>query len=52
MTDFTDAIAWALQQKENPTEHDLVDLVREYLNVNGVEYDTFSYEDLIPYLPQ
>lgn len=55
------AIEWALTQtvvydsgeeievtKETKTE--LVDKVREYFNNNNIEYSTFSYNDLIPYL--
>jgi len=51
------AIEWALQQKDSEgnfitknNAHDLVDKVREYFNINNVEYSTFSYDDLIPYL--
>ena len=29
---------------------EIVDKVREYFNANGVEYETFSYADLLPYL--
>jgi len=57
------AIEWALQQ-EYEIESDLVkvsevfeympftvvDKVREYFNENNIEYSTFSYDDLIPYL--
>ncbi len=56
---WVDAISWALTQTNELGEkitvemhHSLVDKVREYFNVNDIEYDTFSYEDLIPYLPQ
>lgn len=55
------AISWALTQivvypnreeikvtKETKTE--LVDEVREYFNNHNIEYNTFSYDDLIPYL--
>lgn len=55
------AIEWALTQsvdygdgaivqvtKNTPCE--LVDKVREYFNTNSSEYDTFSYDDLLPYL--
>ena len=54
------AVEWALQQTvteeglEVPvtkeTVHFLVDKVREYFNANGIEYDSFSYGDLMPYL--
>jgi len=57
------AIEWALQQTvtveddpNNPiavtkeTPHLLVDKVREWLNVNGVSYTAFSFNDLLPYL--
>ena len=57
------AIEWALTQTWNngvDTENHpvtkgisqpLVDAVREYFNVKNIPYDTFSYDDLIPYLP-
>ena len=54
---FKDAIGWSLAQKDeegnNITPEDghlLVEKVREYLNENEIEYDTFSFEDLEPYL--
>ena len=47
------AIQWAISQfTELPTNHELVDKVREYFNENGIEYNTFSYDDLEPFLPQ
>ena len=61
MLDFTEAINWALQQNvelegestkitvNNP--HLLIDKVREYLNSNNIPYDSFSYDDIMPYLP-
>ena len=54
------AIEWALTQtvvydwdtvkvtKDTPSE--LVDKVREYFNEHNIEYDSFSYADLEPYL--
>ena len=30
--------------------HLLVDFVRKYFNEHNIEYDMFSYDDLIPYL--
>ena len=30
--------------------HLLVDFVRKYFNEHNIEYSTFSYDDLIPYL--
>ena len=52
------AIEWALKQEIAPdipvsanNHHCLVDKVREYFNVNEIPYETFSYDDLIPYLP-
>jgi len=48
----TNAIIWAQTQLDELDPHTLVDKVREYFNENGVEYDTFSYDDLIPFLPQ
>ena len=54
-----DAIAWALRQSvETPAglvqitpdlHHELVDKVGEYFNNNNIEYNTFSYVDLVPY---
>jgi len=44
------AIEWALTQ-EVETNHDIVDKVREYFNASNIIYNTFSYNDLIPYLP-
>lgn len=56
-----DAVNWALSQtyedefgyvypvtKEDSSR--VVDLVREYFNTNNIEYTTFSYSDLEPYL--
>lgn len=45
------AVDWALQQVEN-YNYELVDKVREYFNDNNIEYTTFSFDDLTPYLPQ
>ena len=57
------AIEWALTQTvvyeeagfevqvTKDTPHELVDKVREYFNNNDIEYSSFSYDDLIPYLP-
>lgn len=51
------AINWALTQDfdDIPVTKDtpmgLVCRVREYFNANNVPYDSFSYDDLIPYLP-
>lgn len=52
------ALIWALQEKDaegnaisKNNAHILVDKVREYFNINNIEYSTFSYDDLIPYLP-
>lgn len=43
------AVNWAIGQgSEDP--HDIVDRVREYFNDHGIGYDTFSYDDLVPYL--
>lgn len=56
-----EAVNWALQQtfddgfgnqiqvtKEMPSV--VVDKVREYFNQNNIEYSTFSFDDLIPFL--
>jgi len=57
------AVNWAVTQTYyNPwsdldvsitanTPEYLVDKVREYFNTNNIAYNTFSYDDLIPYLP-
>ena len=57
-----EAITWALQQTiENEatgeqisitkdTHQELVDKVREYFNIHNIEYSTFSYDNLVPYL--
>jgi hypothetical protein len=51
------AIEWALKQDFDgePVTADfpmgLVAKVREYFNTNNIHYDSFSYDDLIPYLP-
>ncbi|MCE5220053.1 MAG: hypothetical protein LLF98_01995 [Clostridium sp.] len=52
-----DAINWALTQKDvdgneitKNTTHSLVDKVRDYFNSNNINYNSFSYDDLIPYL--
>lgn len=50
------AIDWALKQeyynepvtKYNPPA--IVDLVRQYFNDNNIQYITFSFDDLKPYL--
>lgn len=57
------AVDWALQQtytddlgfeypitKDTPQE--LVDKVREYFNDHDIAYESFSYLDLLPYLPE
>ena len=46
------AIVWSLDQLESVDNHTLVDMVREYFNENNIEYDTFSYDDLVLHLPQ
>jgi len=50
------AVEWALAQlqlnEEIVTHHNLVHKVRDFFNTNEVEYDEFSYQDLVPYLPQ
>lgn len=59
--EINQAIEWALQQtyddgignqiavtKENPQA--LVDHVRRYFNEHNIQYSTFSYDDLIPFL--
>ena len=60
--DGTDkAVQWAIEQEIEvapnefvPVSSDprtfLVDKVREYFNNNNVDYETFSYKDIEPYL--
>jgi hypothetical protein len=55
-----DAINWALQQQfvgefttiqvTKDTPQLFVDKVREYFNTNKILYESFSYDDLQPYL--
>ncbi|MBW2672572.1 MAG: hypothetical protein JRD89_04035 [Deltaproteobacteria bacterium] len=56
-----DAVKWALSQTyidefgrkmqiTKQINQELVDKVREYFNENGVEYNSFSYKDLEPFL--
>ena len=59
-TETQQAVNWALQyeytdefgfvHKASEENYLLVDKVREYFNENNVEYSTFSYDDLVPYL--
>lgn len=55
------AVEWALSQTvvysngeeievTKHTKTELVDMVREYFNSHNIEYSTFSYDDLIPYI--
>ena len=52
------AIEWALTQQTNECgypitvemAHELVDKIRDYFNTNNIEYNAFSYDDLIPFL--
>lgn len=49
-----EAIAWALQQEgveiDNPNS--VVDTVRRYFDLHGIECDPMSFDDLVPYLPK
>ena len=58
------AVEWALKQYEEVegykihvvesgkvTHSLLVDFVSKYFNEHGIEYDTYSFPDLIPYIP-
>ena len=49
---YEDAVKWALGQEgiTNETCHQLVDKVREYFNAHNITYESFSYDDLVPYL--
>ncbi|MDP4549849.1 hypothetical protein Q9251_03030 [Alkalihalobacillus macyae] len=60
-TETLDAINWALEQtyldilgqEINITIDDnieLVDKVRRYFNDNNIEYGSFSYDDLLPFI--
>ena len=60
-SEIKNAIDWSLSQTVDygdgviinvtkKTRMALVDKVREYFNENNIEYDTFSYDDLTPYL--
>jgi len=46
------AVAWALHQEGVNMDDGgtLVDKVRDYFNANSIEYDTFSFTDLEPFL--
>jgi len=50
-----EALEWAFNQTDefgNKIDEDyylLVDMVRKYFNEHDIGYDTFSYDDLIPY---
>jgi hypothetical protein len=53
------ALKWALTQEVTPEIsitkhmcHAVVDKVREYFNVNNINYDSFSYDDLVPFIIQ
>ena len=48
-TQINDAIQWAYAK--NPSDiQELVDKIREYFNDNQIDYETFSYQDLVPFL--
>jgi len=54
-TQTKQAIQWAFEEfggMDKCSEHMLVDKVREYFNENNIEYGTFSYDDLVPCLPE
>lgn len=45
------AINWSLQRGIKASDrHNLVEHVRRYFNENDIEYSTFSYVDLEPFL--
>lgn len=49
------AVNWAKQQKnvvaiKGIDKHSLVHYTRKYFNDNDIEYETFSFEDLRPFL--
>jgi hypothetical protein len=46
-----EAVRHSLDLKE-AENHEIVDGIREYFNKNNIEYDTFSFEDLKPYLEE
>lgn len=43
------AVEWAIAQGSQE-EWQMLDNVRQYFNDNIIVYDTFSYDDLVPYL--
>lgn len=55
-----EAVNWALKQEvegrygqvyyASEVPYLLVDFTRQYFNEHNIEYDTFSYDDLKPYL--
>ncbi|WNS74240.1 hypothetical protein RRV45_15120 [Bacillus sp. DTU_2020_1000418_1_SI_GHA_SEK_038] len=57
-TQTQEAVSWALTQKNisdlgyemEQTPSFIVEKVREYFNDHNIEYNTFSYDDLEPYL--
>jgi hypothetical protein len=61
---YKQALEWALKQtvvtsegdhiplNENRVPHFIVEKVREYFNQHNIEYNTFSYDDLAPFLQQ
>ena len=46
-----EAVRHSLDLKE-AEHHEIVDGIREYFNENNIEYDTFSFEDVKPYLEE
>lgn len=46
------AVQFAIEKSKTGNKHDITSLVRKYLNENNIEYETFSYKDLEPYLTQ
>jgi len=43
---------FGILHKASEENYLLVDKVRAYFNTHEIEYSTFSYDDLVPYLPQ
>ena len=55
-TETLKALEWAIQQKdiygEPITQSEYVDYVRLYFNEHNIEYHSFNFLDLVPYLQE
>lgn len=43
---------YGMERKASEENWLLVDKVREYFNTHNIEYGNFSYDDLVPYIPE